>query len=209
MALKIYGVARSRAIRTLWMAEELDIPYEHVPVTPGAGPNGSRTPEFLAVNPNGHVPAIDDDGTIIVESLAINLHLAHRYGGPLSPKDVSEDGRMTMWGFWAATEVEPHAVQAMYNRIFYPPENRSERDVTAALAALEAPMAVLDSALAAGGGYLVGKRFTVADLNMASVLFYLRVVPDFVAKFPHAKAMYEAAMARPAAQRAFAMRGPG
>jgi glutathione S-transferase len=146
---------------------------------------------------------------VIVESLAINLHLAQRYGGPLSPKDAAENGRMTMWGFWAANELEPHAVQALYNRVFYPPENRSERDVTTALAALEAPMAVLDAALAAGGGYLVGKRFTVADLNMASVLFYLRVVPEFLAKFPNAKAMYEAAMARPAAQRAFAMRGSG
>lgn len=207
MALKIHGVARSRAIRTLWMAEELDIPYEHVPV--GFGPDGCRSPAFMALNPNGHIPAIEDDGVVIVESLAINLHLARKFGGPLSPKDVAEDGLMTMWGFWAATEVEPHAVQAMYNRIFYPVEERSERDVTAALKALEAPMAVLDGALAAGGGYLVGKRFTVADLNMACVLFYLRVAPEFMAKFPAVKALYDAAMARPAALRAFAMRGPG
>ena len=60
MALKIYGVARSRAFRTLWMAAELGLPYEHVKVDFADG--GTRQPAYLAINPNGHVPAIDDDG---------------------------------------------------------------------------------------------------------------------------------------------------
>ena len=59
MALKIYGVALSRAGRTLWMAEELGLPYEHVKTT---FTSGTRTPEYLKINPNGHIPAIDEDG---------------------------------------------------------------------------------------------------------------------------------------------------
>ncbi len=60
MALKIYGVARSRAFRTLWMAAELGLPYEQFKVDFADG--GTRQPAYLAINPNGHVPAIDDDG---------------------------------------------------------------------------------------------------------------------------------------------------
>ncbi len=87
MALKIYGVARSRAFRTLWMAAELGLPYEHVKVDFADG--GTRQPAYLAINPNGHVPAIDDDGFRLWESMAINLYLAKKYGsgslGALSP----------------------------------------------------------------------------------------------------------------------------
>ena len=63
MALKIYGVARSRAFRTLWMAKELGLDYEHVKVDFATGE--TRTPAHLALNPNGHVPVIDDNGLIL------------------------------------------------------------------------------------------------------------------------------------------------
>ena len=61
--LKIYGVPRSRTFRTLWMAKELGIDYENVPVNFADG--GTRTPEFLALNPHGFVPAIDDGGFVL------------------------------------------------------------------------------------------------------------------------------------------------
>jgi glutathione S-transferase len=74
MALKIYGVARSRASRILWMAKELGLDYEHVKVDFATGDTRQRG--FLALNPNGHVPVIDDDDFILWESMAINLYLA-------------------------------------------------------------------------------------------------------------------------------------
>ena len=70
-ALKVYGYAASRAIRTLWMCEELGVPYEHVKTTTADG--GTRKPEFLKINPAGHIPAIDDGGFTLSESMAINL----------------------------------------------------------------------------------------------------------------------------------------
>ena len=78
MALKIYGVARSRAFRTLWMAKELGLDYEHIKVDFATGE--TRAPEHFALNPNGHVPVIDDDGFILWELMAINLYLAKKYG---------------------------------------------------------------------------------------------------------------------------------
>src|SRR5438067_3207534 len=75
MALKIYGIPRSRAFRTLWMAKELGLEYENIPIdTQG----GSRAPDFLKINPNGHIPAIDDDRFVPCESIAINLYLPNK-----------------------------------------------------------------------------------------------------------------------------------
>ena len=87
--LTIYGVYRSRASRNIWLAEELGIPFKQVPViqhyrTVPAGMLHTQSPEFLKVNPNGHIPSIDDDGLVLHESLAINLYLARKHGGPLA-----------------------------------------------------------------------------------------------------------------------------
>src|SRR4249919_3595138 len=151
--LTIYGVYRSRASRNIWLAGELGIPFKHVPVMqlyrlqgPEAakGVLHTKSPEFLKVNPNGHVPTLDDDGLVLHESLAINLYLAKRYGGTLGPADVAEDGQMGMWALWAATEVEPHSIQVLYHRVGLPPAERKSDVAQAAIEALRSPLAVLD-----------------------------------------------------------------
>jgi glutathione S-transferase len=205
MALKIYGVARSRTIRVIWMATELGLQYEHIPVAVGA--EGSKKPEYLRLNPNGEVPFIDDDGLVLTESMAINLYLARKHGGSLQPANVAEVGQVLSWTLWAATGVERHAAQALYNTSMYPPAERNPAVVAESLAALKTPLSVLEAALGKGGGYLVGGRFTVADLNVVCVLFYLRSNPEALADKPAIRAWYTAALARPAAKTAFALRG--
>src|SRR5215813_7761180 len=76
--LRIYGVARTRAFRVLWIAKELELDYEHIPLE--IGPAGARKPDYLAINPNGRLPAIDDGGFTLWESLAITLYLAKKHG---------------------------------------------------------------------------------------------------------------------------------
>jgi glutathione S-transferase len=205
MALKIYGVARSRTLRTLWMATELGLQYEHIQVAVGA--EGSRKPEFLKLNPNGEVPFIDDDGVVLSESMAINLYLARKHGGPLQPASVAEIGQALMWTLWAATGVERHAANCMYHTAMYSPAERNPAVVKESLEALKGPLAVLEAALAKGGGTLIGGRFTVADLNVVCVMFYLRHNPEAIADKPAIRAWYAASLARPAAKQAFALRG--
>lgn len=205
MSLTIYGSARSRSIRTIWAAKELDLRFDHVDIMPG--PTGSRLPEMMAINPNGHVPFIVDDGVMLCESLAINLYLARKAGGPLAPANLKEDGLVTMWSFWASNEIEPHALQALYHTVYNPPEQRDPKVVASALSALEAPLAVLEAHLQSHSGYLVGGRFTIADLNLACVIFYLRGTPEAIAQKPAIKRWYESALARPRAKEAFALRG--
>jgi len=130
MTLKIYGIPRSRALRTLWVAHELGIPYELVEVKPGA--EGSRKAEHLRRNPNGQVPYIDDEGLILWESFAINLYLAKKHGGALGPADVTEDGQMTMWSMWAVNEIEPAAGTVLEHSFQLPPAERKPAALTAA-----------------------------------------------------------------------------
>jgi glutathione S-transferase len=198
--LTIYGVYRSRATRNLWLAGELGIPFKHVPVTQPYRPHGaalhSRSPEFLKINPNGHVPAIDDDGLVLFESLAINLYLAKKHGGPLAPKTIAEDGQMMQWSFWALYEVEGKALEVM----------RDPKGATAAIEALKAPFAALDAALAKGGGHLVGGRFTVADINVAECVRYAQSATALFDAAPHVKAWLAACQARPAFKAMWAAR---
>ena len=154
--LTIYGVHRSRAARNIWLANELGIPFRLAPVmqryrlTPGQAESvlNTKSPAFLKINPNGHVPSIDDDGLVLHELLAINLYLARKHGGALAPADLAEDAAMTMWALWAVNEVEPNALTVLVHRVSRPPAERDENLAQAAIDALRAPFAVLDHALA-------------------------------------------------------------
>lgn len=200
MALKIYGIARSRAFRTLWMAKELGLDYEHIKVDFADG--GTRQPGYLAVNPNGHVPAIDDDGFRLWESMAINLYLAKKYGaGTLYPTRLDDEARAWQWSFWAMTEIERPALEVLMNRVAYPPDKRDTAAAGAAEHALRAPLKVLDSAVAAAP-YLLGERFTVADLNVAAVLAWARQARVDLSPFAKAAAWLKNCHDRPAAQAA-------
>jgi glutathione S-transferase len=204
--LTIYGVYRSRASRNIWLAHELGVEFRHVPVTqvyrladPAAAdaPLHTQSPEFLKVNPNGLIPSVDDDGVVLNESLAINLYLAKKYGGPLAPKNVAEDGQMGMWSLWAATTVEPHSIQVLYNMAAKPEAERDAALAAASVAALRAPFAVLDAALAQTG-FLVSGRFTVADVNVSEVVRYAMPATSLFDSAPRVKAWLAACHARPA-----------
>lgn len=205
MTLKIYGIPRSRAIRTLWMAHELGVAYELIEVPPGA--EGSRKPAFMAINPNGHVPFVDDDGLVLWESLAINLHLARKHGGKIAAANLAEESLAMMWTSWALTELEPAAMQVMLHTFMLPEPDRVPGLKVDGLAKAEGPLLVLEGALVKGGGFLVSGRFTVADLNVACCVFYLRMNPEALVDKPAVREWYAAAMARPAAKAAFALRG--
>ncbi|MCX7340811.1 MAG: glutathione S-transferase family protein [Hyphomicrobiales bacterium] len=206
MTLIIYGVYRSRASRNIWLCTEMGLAFSHVPVIqayrlPDGGKDyagmTTQSPGFLAINPNGQIPSIDDDGLVLNESLGINLYLAKKYGGALGPKDLAEDGLMTQWTLWAATSCEPHTIEILYNRVAKPPEERDPAKADAAVAALRRSFAVLDKALA-GTGFMVGGRFTVADINVAEVIRYARPAPELFADAPHVDRWLTACHARPA-----------
>ena len=197
--LKIYGVRLSRAYRTLWMANELGLDYENVPIHFADG--SAKTPEYLAVNPNGRIPAIDDNGFKLWESMAINLYLAKKHGNGLLPKTVEEEAQAIQWSIWAMTEVEKPALAVLLHRFFLPEDQRDSKLGDEGEQQLQKPLAVLNQQLAATG-YLVGSTFTVADLNVASVLSWAQMGRVNLTAFPHVDEWLARCLKRPAAVKA-------
>ena len=141
--LRIYGIARTRAFRALWVAMELGIDYEHMPLEIGSA--GARAPEFLAVNPNGRLPAIVDDGFVLWESLAITLYLAKKYStGGLYPATLQGEAKTWQWTLWALTEVDRGVNIWSLHAIRLPPEDRDPAKLAEALKVIERPFKVLD-----------------------------------------------------------------
>jgi glutathione S-transferase len=200
MSLKIYGMPASRTFRCLWAAEEAGLPYENLPWS-YLGPE-TKEPAYLAINPNGTIPALSDDGFNLFESLAINLYLA-RKSGKLLPSGAKDEALVMQWTLWAATEAEPLIGAWTYHTIFLPPEQRKPEVAADAAAKLPKRLQVLEGALA-GRDYLLGSEFTIADLNVAAVLFR---APQFgLDAYPRVKAWHARCLARPAAKAAIAMR---
>jgi glutathione S-transferase len=164
--MKLYGVKASRAMRSIWAAEEVGVDYEWIP-TSYLEP--SKTPEYLAINPNGRIPALVDGDLVLFESMAINLYLAKTYGGKLHPSDAHDEARAIQWTIWGLTELEPHLIPMVMHKVFLPKDQRDSAVVANAEAALERPLGVLDDQVS-DREYLLGGDFTIADLNVAGVL---------------------------------------
>jgi glutathione S-transferase len=207
MAITIYGVYRSRASRNYWLANEIGLEIESVPViqayrladplAPDA-PLNTRSPAFLALSPAGAIPVLKDGDLVLTESLAINLHLARRHGGALGPRDADEDALMQAAALHAATAIEPHSVSILYafaEGRADTPEGAAE--VAACAEKLARPLAMLEAHFAAHD-HLIGNRFTVADINLAEILRYAQAHPDLLPAHPAVDRWLKAAQARPA-----------
>ena len=180
--IKLYGIRQSRALRSLWALEELGLPYEHVPTN---FTTDNKKPEYLAINPNGRIPALVDGDVTLFESMAINLYLAKKYDMKgLYPKAAADEARAIQWSFWGMTETEQALLQVLLNRVFLPDPQRDEAAALAGEEKLAQPLRVLDGALA-GKKYLLGDGFTIADLNVASVLAWALFVKLDLAKTPN------------------------
>jgi len=200
--LRIYGIARTRAFRVLWIAKELGLDYDHIPVEIGAA--GARQPDYLAINPNGRLPAIHDDGFTLWESLAITLYLAKKHAsGRLYPATLEGEARAWQWSLWSVQEVDRGVNIWSLHAIRLPPEDRDAARLAEALKVLAPPFKVLDGALAERR-YLLGDEFCVADLNVAAVIS--RAIDMDLSATPRIADWLARCLDRPAARAALALR---
>lgn len=203
----LYGVYRSRASRNLWLLGELGMPFRHVPVIQAyrlADPQAADAPlntqsaAFLKLSPFGAIPVLEDDGLVLTESLAINLYLAEKAGGPLAPASARERAEVVESALFAATSIEADALAlllAHQDGTARSAEGHAKCDALASR--LRRPLAALDRHLAARG-HPVGGRFTVADINLAEVLRYAQGQPGLIEEFPAINRWLQACQARPA-----------
>jgi len=199
--LRLYGSAKSRGLRTLWMLGELGVPYEHKDYLPRSPE--TKTPEFVAMNPNSRVPVIDDDGFILSESMAINLYLAKKHRSPLYPTDPKNEALAWQWSLWETDRLDRQLVNYVNHTSALPAAERKADIAEAAWKEVVPAFDVLEIALKKSE-WLAGSAFSVADLNVASALY--RALSVDLGKWPHIKAWLNRCWERPAAKRARAMR---
>src|SRR5919106_3462416 len=162
MSLKLYYVPRTRSLRPRWLLEELGVPYEIARMETA----DTKSAEYRAIHPLGKVPALVEDGETLIESVALCLHLADKYGeGKLAPPPATiERALYYQWILFAAASVEPHLSRFMLLRMSDGEAAETEREGNAA----RDHLAVIERALD-GHEFIVGDRFTSADVVVASV----------------------------------------
>lgn len=208
MTLSIHGIAASRALRPLWAATELGLSFNHVP-TPYQG-GATRMPEFLALNPNGHIPVVVDarpEGEVVVwESMACALYIARHHGvadgASITPATPREDAEALRWSFWAVNEAEADALTVLMHRMVMPAERRKPELALVAAKRLAVPLRVIEQHLqqqhTRGERHLAADRFTVADLCVASVLNWARPARELMAAHPLSHDWIRRCIERPA-----------
>ena len=166
MTIQFYGAPMSSAARTHVMLEECGVPYEYHRIN-------NRDPEaraaYLKINPGGKIPYLVDGDLALVESVAINFYLAEKYAPQLWSADLAERARIYSWSLWGISTLQHDALRVMHHSMIVPAEHRSAFEVETGKKGVQRYLDHLESELPAGG-YLVGDRFTVADLNVGSVV---------------------------------------
>lgn len=208
--ITIYGVYRSRATRPLWVLHELGLEFTHVPVIqayrlsdPRAedAPLNTMSPAFLAIHSLAQIPVMVEDDLVLTESMAIATYIARRHGGLLGPQGEVEAAQTMQWALFAATALEGPALEILRA----PASEEGEEVVRRAAEQLRRPLAWLEQHLA-GRAFMVGERFTVADVNAAECLRYAQGHATLLAEFPAVKRWLEGCQARPAFQAMWARR---
>lgn len=198
--LKIYGTNQSRASRAIWLCHEIGLDFEQVPV--GFSDGGTKKPEYVAINPNAKVPAIDDGGFRLWESMAINLYLAQKYGaGKLWPASLEDQAQATQWSFWAMTECEKPALAILFHVAILPEDKRDPKVIESSTEELQRPFEVLNDRLA-DRDYLLGGDFSIADLNVAAVLNWAKMARVDLSAYPKLKDWLDRCVKREAAIKA-------
>ncbi len=160
--LRIWGrVSSVNVQKVVWCADELGLEYERIDAGGKFGRND--TPEYLAMNPNGLVPVIEDDGFVLYESNAIVRYLVSRAPTPMWPAQLQARADVDRWMEWQSTVFTPAMLAAFWQLIRTPEAQRDAAAIEASRARSEKGAAVLDAHLA-GRRYLAGDTFTVADI---------------------------------------------
>jgi len=193
--LQIYGNPRSRAMRCLWMLEEMGEPYQLIEKSTRT--DELQSAEYLRLNPNARIPTLVDGDLVLWESMAINLYLAQKYEGPMHSVGPTVLGLAAQWSFWAMLELEGLLLELLNHRAVLPEFARdpsyAERDELL----LRRPLGVLNNSLR-GREHLAGGNFTVADLNVASILAWGKMARLDLSAHPDVARWLDSCLTRPA-----------
>lgn len=197
--LKIWGRMSSINVKkVVWTAQELALDIQR---TEAGGLFGVvKTPEYMALNPNSLVPVIEDEDYVLWESNVIVRYLCKKHShGDMYPAGLHEQFDAEQWMDWQQTTLNPASRAGFWQLVRTPPEQRNAAVIAESNAAVEALMAVLDAHLA-NRNFMVGERFTVADIPIACEIHRWFGLPQERQSRPHIERWYERMRARQASK---------
>lgn len=201
--LTIWGRLNSINVqKVVWVAGELNLPF--VRHDAGMQFGITKTPDYLAKNPNAVVPCIEDDGFVLWESNAITRYLAAKYGANnagLWPADPAARALADRWMDWQTTTAYPAMHVAFHNLVRTAPDQRDAAATAASIDAFEDKMRIFDAHLSANA-FAGGAQFTIGDIPIGTVVHRWMHMPVERKPRPHVERWYQAIYARPAAQAA-------
>jgi len=174
--LKIWGRANSINVqKVLWCCAELNLKYDRVDAGGKFGVN--NTPEYLAMNPNGLVPTINDDGFVLWESHAIVRYLSHRHGtGTLWPKDEKACAGSDRWMEWYSTTLWNNLRPLFLNLVRVEPDKRDMKLVEESRRKMADNLKMVEINLA-GSQFVAGNTLTMGDIPMGVALHRWFLLP--------------------------------
>jgi glutathione S-transferase len=197
--LKVYGHEKTRAFRVLWLLEELALPYEHH--RPAIVRGDLQSPELLALHPAGKVPVLVDGDLVVHESTAIMLHLVDRYGAgsALAVTEPTERAALYQWLFYGASELEQGLWTAARHGFILPEAERLPAAIAWGRAEFTGQLRYLSTMLGERG-FLLGERFTAADVLIAQILLWATQQQKLELGYDNVRAYLGRCTARPAFQ---------
>jgi glutathione S-transferase len=196
--LQLYGNPRSRALRCLWMLEEMAAEYKLIEKSTRT--EDLQSIEYLRLNPNARIPTLVDGDTVIWESMAINLYLAQKYPGPMQFNGPEAAGLTAQWSFWAIIEMEASLLELLQHRALLVEFARDPSYAERNELLLKKPLQILNDALREKK-YLISNDFTVADINVASVVTWGKAARLEFSQYPEVSHWLEDCLSRPAYKR--------
>lgn len=195
--LKIWGRKTSSNVqKVLWCCGELDIPFDRVDV---GGPfGGNQDPQYLALNPNGLVPTVQDGDLVLWESNTICRYLCTTRGGErLYPTAPAGRALVERWMDWQLSTVGPPMGALLYGLIRTKPEQRNPAAIEAARRSAVAAWTIVEDALDLGP-YLAGAELSLAEITMGTLVYRWHAFPIERPPLPKLKAWYDRMRERPA-----------
>lgn len=203
--IKLYGTPPTRALRAIWLLNELGLEYELLPVSILKGE--TRQPNFLALNPAAKVPVLVDGSLVVTESAAIQLYLAEKHPqAGFIPESVEDRAQMYRWIFFLMTEIEQPLWRIVRHTFLYPEEKRLPQEIELARQDCLEMVAVLERHMQ-GRAFMVADRLSVADFNAAYTLDWAneeKMLEDAPSLKAYLKSMYARPKAPPTIADAFA-----
>jgi glutathione S-transferase len=195
--LRIWGRNNSINVqKVMWIVDELKLPHERVDA--GMQYGGVNEEWYRAMNPNGRVPTIEDEGFVLWESNAIVRYLAGKHAsGSFSPSDAKARADADRWMDWTTSTVHPVMTPLFWGLIRTPPEKRDAAAIEGHRKEMEKLAGVLDAQLA-GKQFITGDTLTMGDIPVGCFIYRWYALPIERGEYPNLRAWYERLAARPA-----------